>query len=108
MVMTIAQARRRLAEQFLDAGLDTPDLDARLLVGHALGLDHTALASDANRTLNGDEMAALAALTARRMAREPVARILGFKEFWGLTLEVSAATLVPRPETETVVEAALA
>ena len=42
------------------------------------------------------------------MAREPVARILGFKEFWGLKLKVSAATLVPRPETETVVEAALA
>ena len=49
----------------------------------------------------------IAALAARRLAREPVARIIGVKEFWGLNFKLSSATLVPRPETETVVEAAL-
>ena len=61
------------------------------------------------RVLAHDEEAdAIAALAARRLAREPVARILGRKEFWGLPFKLNAETLVPRPETETVVEAALA
>src|SRR6185295_10690894 len=80
----------------------------RLLAGHALGLDHTGLAAESTRRLNGHETQALAALAARRLNREPVARILGVKEFWGLALRLNAATLVPRPETETVVEEALA
>lgn len=106
--LSIAAARRRLAQQFRDAGLDSPDLDARILVGHALGLDHTALAAQAGRRLTGDETEAITALARRRLAREPVARIVGVKEFWGLPLALNAETLVPRPETETVVEAALA
>jgi release factor glutamine methyltransferase len=106
--MTVAMARRALANAFRRADLDSPALDARLLVGHALALDHTGLVIEDNRKLNGDEMCALASLAARRLAREPVARILGAKEFWGLTLRISEATLVPRPETETVVELALA
>jgi release factor glutamine methyltransferase len=107
-VRTVAEARRALAARFHAAGLDTPDLDARILVGHALGLDHTALAATATRRLGADEESAIAALANRRLAGEPVARILGYKEFWSLPLRVDAATLVPRPETETVVEAALA
>ena len=58
--------------------------------------------------MTGAEAGAVAALTSRRLAREPVARIVGRKEFWGLPLKLNAHTLVPRPETETVVEAALA
>jgi release factor glutamine methyltransferase len=104
---SIATARRALAQSFRRHGLGTPELDARLLVGHALGLDHTALAAQAPRPLSLDECAAIDALAARRLAREPVARIIGVKEFWGLSLQLNAATLVPRPETETVVEAAL-
>jgi release factor glutamine methyltransferase len=106
--ITIAQARRALADAFRQAGLDLPELDARLLAGHALALDHTRLAAAASRGLDDAEARALAALAARRIKREPVARILGEKEFWGLPLRITAATLVPRPETETVVEAALA
>ncbi len=106
--MTIAQARRTLADAFNQAGLDSPDLDARLLVGHALGIDHTGLTVESSRTLNGQETQALSELAAQRLSREPVARILGIKEFWGLTLRLNEATLVPRPETETVVEATLA
>jgi len=107
-VRTVAEARRALAAKFHAGGLDTPDLDSRILVGHALGLDHAALAAAATRKLGANEQSAIAALASRRLTGEPVARILGYKEFWSLPLRVDAATLVPRPETETVVEAALA
>lgn len=105
--MTIAEARRALAEAFRRAGLDSPELDARLLVSHALGLGHTALAASADRILTSDEKSAIGGLKQRRLAREFVAHILGTQEFWGLSLRVTPATLVPRPETETIVEAAL-
>jgi release factor glutamine methyltransferase len=105
---SIAQARRTLAAHFRAHTFDTPDLDARLIVGHALGLDHSALATQSERVLTRAETDRLAALAARRLAREPVARILGAKEFWSLPLAVTPDVLVPRPETETVVEAALA
>ena len=105
---TVAAMRRTLAAQFRAAAIEAPELDARILVGHALGLDHAALAAAANRTLGIGEQKVVATLAARRLAREPVARIIGHKEFWSLKLQVNAATLVPRPETETLVEAALA
>jgi release factor glutamine methyltransferase len=105
---SIDAARRRLAREFRQQGLDAPELDARIIVGHALGLDHTALAAQSSRMLAAAEAGAIAALSARRLKREPVARILGRKEFWGLALKVNAETLLPRPETETVVEATLA
>ena len=105
---TIAAVRRQLAQRFRDAGLESPELDARILVGHALGLDHAALAAQSERPLSPREADAVAAVAQRRLDREPVARILGLKEFWGLPIKLNADTLVPRPETETVVEAALA
>ena len=106
--MTIAQARRALADAFRNAGLDSPELDARLLVGHALRLDHTALAASPDRVLSAADERAIDAFKQRRLAREPIAHILGTQEFWGLMLRVTPATLVPRPETETIVETALA
>jgi release factor glutamine methyltransferase len=105
---TVADARRAWAARFRANGIDTPELDARLLVGHALSLDHARLAASDLRLLGTDETNAIAALAERRLAHEPVARIIGFKEFWSLQFRIDAATLVPRPETETVVEAALA
>lgn len=105
---TVAQARRAAADRLRECGVERPDLDARLLVGHALGLDHAALGAQAERRLSAAETAAVDAMLARRLAHEPVARILGAKEFWSLPLRITAAVLVPRPETETVVEAALA
>ncbi len=105
---TVVQARRSLTGQLHDAGIESPELDARILIGHALGLDHAALAAAGARRLGADEEAAIAALIRRRLAREPVARIIGHKEFWSLPLRIDAATLVPRPESETIIEAALA
>jgi release factor glutamine methyltransferase len=104
---TVDTARRALAARLKSAGIDSAELDARLLVGAALGLDLTGLIAAANRTFAPDESKRLEAFTARRLSGEPVARILGYKEFWGLPFRLSAATLVPRPDTETVVELAL-
>jgi release factor glutamine methyltransferase len=106
--VTIAAARRALARSFRQAGLATPALDARALVAHVLGLDHAALASQSARPLTVAQAQAIGSAAERRLGREPVARILGEKEFWGLSFKLNAATLVPRPETETVIEAALA
>jgi release factor glutamine methyltransferase len=104
---TVETSRRALAARFKAAGIDSAELDARLLIGAALGVDLTGIITAANRTLSPDESNRLDAFAARRLAGEPVARILGHKEFWGLPLKLSAATLVPRPDTETVVELAL-
>jgi release factor glutamine methyltransferase len=105
---TVSEARRALAASLRAAGIESSDIDARILIGHALDLDHTALAAAATRRLGVKEENVIAALAQRRLAHEPVARILGHKEFWSLPLRVDAATLVPRPETETIVETALA
>ena len=105
---TALAVRREWAKKFRDHGIESAELDARILVGRALGLDRAGLAAADGRWLGRDEEAAIAALAERRLAGEPVARIVGWKEFWSLPLRVDASTLVPRPETETVVEAALA
>lgn len=104
---TVEATRRALAARFKSNASDSAELDARLLVGHALGLDLTGLITSAQRRLTEDESARLDDYVRRRLAGEPVARILGEKEFWGLPLQLSSATLVPRPDTETVVELAL-
>ncbi|MEH6951643.1 peptide chain release factor N(5)-glutamine methyltransferase [Nitrobacter sp. NHB1] len=104
---TIETARRSLAARFEAAGIDSAALDARMLTGAALHLDLTGLIAQGPRQLTADDVTRLDAFARRRLAGEPVARILGTKEFWGLPLKLSADTLVPRPDTETVVEAAL-
>jgi release factor glutamine methyltransferase len=104
---TVETARRSLAARFKSSTIDSAELDARILVGAVLGLDLTGLIASASRPLTADEAFHLEDFARRRLAGEPVARILGNKEFWGLPLQLSAATLVPRPDTETVVELAL-
>ena len=76
-------------------------------MAHALRIDRAELLANGERALTPDESKAIDALAERRLKREPVARIFGRKEFWNLSLLVGPAVLVPRPETETVVEAAL-
>lgn len=96
-----------LRSAFREAGIDTPALDARLLVTAALGLSATELLTGADAPLGPGPARVLERFAARRLAREPVARIRGCREFWGLAFALSPDTLVPRPETETVVETAL-
>jgi release factor glutamine methyltransferase len=104
---TVEATRRKLAAKFKAHEIDSAELDARILLGAVLGLDLTSLIAQARRSLTADESRQLEAFAERRAAGEPVARVLGFKEFWGLPLQLSAETLVPRPDTETVVELAL-
>jgi release factor glutamine methyltransferase len=106
--ITINQARRALAAEFRNAGIDSPDLDSRILVGHALGLDHAALISNGQRALDDVNAEKVTAAVRRRLAGEPVSRILGTREFWGMTFAVTPAVLDPRADTETIVELALA
>jgi release factor glutamine methyltransferase len=87
------------------SGVDSPRLSAELLAAHVLGCSRLSLNLERARVLSDDEYAALDALVARREAGEPVAYILGFKEFYGLDFAVSPAVLIPRPETEHIVEA---
>jgi release factor glutamine methyltransferase len=104
---TLASARRALKELLAQGGIDSAEADARLLIEHALGIDRTAVMTRGERALTPEETAKIDTLAARRLAHEPVARIVGAKEFWSMALSVSPDVLVPRPETETVVELAL-
>ena len=104
---TVEMARRSLAARLRANAIDSAELDARILVGAVLGLDLTGMIAAAARPVTMADATRLEDLARRRLAGEPVARILGAREFWGLPLQLSAATLVPRPDTETVVELAL-
>jgi release factor glutamine methyltransferase len=104
---TVDAARRALTARLNAAKIDSAELDARMLIGAALNLDLTGLITSGARTLTAGEATRLEAFAQRRLSGEPVARVAGEREFWGLPLKLSAATLVPRPDTETVVERAL-
>jgi release factor glutamine methyltransferase len=104
---SVSEALQIIAQTFRAAGIDDADVDARVLAGHALHLDRARLVSQSDRVLEAREVNAISGLAARRLKREPVSRILGRKEFWSLALAITPDVLVPRPETETVVEGAL-
>ena len=104
---TVETIRRAVAARFRSSGIDSAELDARMLVGAVLDLDLTGIITAAGRQITENESHRLEVFARRRLAGEPVARILGHREFWGLPLNLSPATLVPRPDTETVVEMAL-
>ena len=90
------------------AGVDNPTLEARLLVEHALGVDRVLQLRDPDRPVPSAERAVLGRLVRRRAEREPLAYVLGRREFWGRSFVVAPGVLIPRPETETLIEAALA
>lgn len=100
---TIAEALRLGAGRL--AGIaDNPRLEARLLLGHALGLSTADLIRDADRPI---DPAPFDALVAQRAAHVPLAYLTGHREFWSLDLAVTPATLIPRPDSETIVDVAL-
>ena len=104
---SVSEALQLITQAFRASGIEDADVDARLLVGQALHLDRARLIAQADRVLEAREVNAISGLAARRLKREPVSRILGRKEFWSLALTITPDVLVPRPETETVVEGAL-
>lgn len=94
--------------QLLAAGIKSGVLDADLLLADVLGLDRAGLVLGRDRILDEEERARYQRLLTRRAAHEPVAYLLGTREFWGLSFKVSPRTLIPRPDSETLVEAVLA
>jgi release factor glutamine methyltransferase len=101
----VAAARQALREAGI--GAVEAELSARVLAEHALGWDAARYLMSANQPEPSAFAEQYDSLVARRVAREPVAYITGQQEFWGLSLDVSPAVLIPRPETELIVEAAL-
>lgn len=106
--VTVRAALAAASSELATAGCDTPRLDAELLLAEVLGLDRARLLTNSGRGLDPGERARFADLLARRRAHEPVAYILGRRDFRHLTLAVDRRVLIPRPETELLVEAALA
>lgn len=104
---TIARVLAWATADFKGRDLDSPRLDAELLLSHALGIDRIQLILQHERPLAPDELAAYRALIQRRRTGEPVAYLLGVREFYGLPIRVDARALIPRPDTETLVEVAL-
>lgn len=101
------QAMRLLAEAFTKAGIEDATIDARLLLCAAAGFDHSALIRDPDLPIEEEAAELALAMARRRLAREPVSRILGERSFWSFDLLVTPAVLDPRPDTETVVDGAL-
>jgi release factor glutamine methyltransferase len=105
---TLGQALSDAERRFAAAGIESARADSRILVGHAAGLDRAQVLTRSDAPLSSRAAARLACMTERRAAREPVALITGTREFWSLPFKVTRATLVPRPDSETLIEAALA
>jgi release factor glutamine methyltransferase len=106
-VWTVRRVLDFAIADFRSRGIDSPRLDAELLLAHVLGVTRVQLIVDALRPLSPDELQAYREAIVRRRRREPVAYILGEREFYGLSFRVDARVLVPRPDTETLVDVAL-
>jgi len=99
----MAEARQRLAA----AGIESAGLEARLLVGHLLCMDSAGMIAHGDRALSVEQATAIRNLVGQRAAGRPIAYLLGRREFWSLPLRVDERCLIPRPETELLVERAL-
>lgn len=108
MSETVASLLRSAAERLEAAGSSSPQLDAQVLLGHVLGRSRTWMYTWPETEPSPGQLDNFRALLERRIAGEPVAYLTGRREFWSLDLEVTPATLIPRPETELLVERVLA
>ncbi|MGE5576345.1 MAG: peptide chain release factor N(5)-glutamine methyltransferase [Syntrophothermus sp.] len=106
--LNVIQVLQRTTEYFAQKGIPNPRLDAEVLLAHLLGVERIRLYVEHDRPLMPDELAGYRELVARRARRAPVAYLTGRKEFMGLDLAVDSGVLIPRPETELLVERALA
>jgi release factor glutamine methyltransferase len=106
--VNVGTLRRSIVERLRRHGLESAELDARVLLAHALGVEPSTVIACANETVSARAFDLVESLVSRRLAGEPAARIVGRKEFWSRNFVLGPDALVPRPETETVVEAALA
>lgn len=107
MSETLAAAERRVAQELAAAGIGEAALEARLLLSHITGLSRAMIIARSDRALTPDELQAVREAITRRSAREPLQHILGVTQFYGLDIRTDARALIPRPDSECVVEAAL-
>lgn len=107
-MLTVIEVLRKSEAWLVERGLPTARLDAQVLVAEALGMDRLRLFLQHDKPLSDGELERARDWVRRRARGEPVAYILGRREFWSLDFEVRAGVLIPRPDTETLVEAALA
>ncbi|EKO3926398.1 peptide chain release factor N(5)-glutamine methyltransferase [Vibrio metschnikovii] len=107
MIMTIQALLANAKRQLIESGSDSPSLDAALLLCHVLQKPRSYLLTWPDKRLDADAISAFEVLLARRIAGEPIAYIIGEREFWSLPLKVAPSTLIPRPDTERLVELAL-
>jgi release factor glutamine methyltransferase len=106
-IWTIASVVKWATDDFRARGIDNPRLDAEVLLAFALGMTRTQLIVDAQRPLSPDELGRFRDLVKRRRAYEPVAYLKGEREFYGRAFRVDRRVLIPRPDTETLVDVAL-
>jgi release factor glutamine methyltransferase len=105
--MTLTEALSKVMDEFKDCGIESPDLDARILLAHVLKIDKHRLIIDGDKNLSPGKTKKYYALAGRRLKNEPVAYITGKKEFYSLDFLVTKDVLIPRPETEQIVELAI-
>jgi release factor glutamine methyltransferase len=103
-MLTVIEVVKKTSEFFAAKGIESPRLNAELLVGHALALPRMRLYLEFERPVSEGELGAIRELVRRRGRREPIQHILGFTEFHGLRLKTDHRALIPRPETELLVE----
>lgn len=104
---TIGSLVKWATDDFRTRGIENPRLDAELIVAHVLGIDRTRVIIESLRPLEGAELVQLRDLVKRRRSREPIAYLRGTREFYGLSFKVDPRVLIPRPDTEALVETAL-
>ena len=102
-MVTLAEQLRISADRLAKAGIDTAQLDARVLTSHALKLPIESIVRNANEPLKDDEVALAETLIARRETHEPVSHIIGERGFWKDTFKVTKHVLTPRPDSETMI-----
>jgi release factor glutamine methyltransferase len=107
-MLNVLEVVKKTSVFFTSRGIESPRLNAELIVGHALGLARMRLYLEFERPVTDAELATIRELVRRRGRREPLQHVLGFTEFCGLRLKVDARALIPRPETELLVETAVA
>ncbi|MDO5484609.1 MAG: peptide chain release factor N(5)-glutamine methyltransferase, partial [Desulfovibrionaceae bacterium] len=105
--MRLRERENLAAARLTEAGVDSPRLCAQALLAHALGLSRLQCVLESGRELSPEEMDTISRLEQRRAGGEPLAHILGCKEFYGRNFRVTPDTLIPRPETELLVDIAL-
>ena len=104
---TLLETYQKTKKTFKECGIDTPDLDARILVLHATGLKREDLIMHGDFSVTDEQAQNIQEFETRRLAGEPVSRILGSREFFGMDFQLSEQTLDPRPDTEILVETVL-